>query len=571
MRRALLAPRNFRKVFVLVNKIFSALAPRLVAAVKAQSINIIFWSLVVLVTVAVVVANRSTKAATYAKLTSTDATVRQAEILRLADSVGLADALTDTEDPNSPATSPANVRSNAIREAAATELNNLISAGKISPPSVAMDNLFLLSKDADATVKSTADAGLAIVGSQSDANLVALVSRLADGDPDVRTAAATALGKIGGARAAELVAPLLKDSASSDAAGTALINIGTPSVKDLTPMLVGASPDLRVLIVNALGGIGDLSCVEPLLTQVNAQPPSPSVHRLAIVALSNVILKSVPEKIVGPVNGVAAVAAVPTAPLTPLQQQETAETLPVLTAALSSTAEDSFARARAALAVGRIGGPLATSTLVATLGDFDSRVAESAVTGLQEVGPQAVPDLSAATKSGNLVVRVAAASALGGIGDGTALAAIKHSLSDPAVEVRQAGATGLGISANPASTALLIPLLSDPSGEVASAASNSLHLLGTPAIPGLVATLGSSNQAAAFYASQALRQIGNSAEPAVTAVLTGTSESMQVWAAVTLGQIHDARALPALTALSQTGSSRARWAASQALFQLGQA
>ena len=557
-----------RKVFYFLNKVFSVVAERVVAAVRAQAINLIVWGVIALLIVAVVVANRSTKDAINGKLTSSDPAVRQAEVLSLASSRDLADALTDTEDPNSPATSPANVRSNAIREQAATELNTLISTGRLTA-GVSMDNLFLLSKDSDSAVKTIATTGLSIVAGQSDENLRVLVSRLSDGDPDVRTAAANALGQIGGSRAAQLTAPLLSNAAAAADSQTALGKIGKPAIVYLGPMLAGATPELRGNIVTTLGTIGDLSGVPTILSQVDAQPPSPSVHRLAIIALANVILKSVPERADSAVTGVPAAAPPPA--LTPPQQQLANSTIPIFSSTLMNTGEDSFARARSALALGRLGGPVAITTLVASLGDFDSRVARAALTGIQQVGQVAVPALDAAANSPNLVVRVAAAWALGGIGDSTALAAMHHSLTDSSPEVRQAGAAALGDSANPAAGLLLVPMLSDTNGLVASAASNSLHLLGAPAIPLLVGALNSPNQAAAFYASSALRQIGNDAEPAIAAVLTSAPESEEVWAAVTLGQIHDPRARAALATLSASGSARARWAANQALQQLGEA
>jgi HEAT repeat protein len=557
-----------REVFNFVNKVFSDAVDRAVAMLRAQAVNIIVWGAIALLIVAFVVANRSTKATIFARLTSPDASIQLDEVRSLANSRDLAEALTDTEDPNSPATSAANVRSNAIREQAATQLNSLISAGKVSPQ-VAMDNLLLLGKDSDYTVKTIAWTGLSIVAGKSAENLKALVGKLSDGDPDVRTAAAKALGQVGGSQTAALVAPLLTNAAATDAAQAALTNIGQPSVSYVCPMLAGASPDLRAEIVNTLGSIGDLSGIPALLAQVNAPPPSPTVHRLAIIALADTILKSVPEKVSRPVPGAA--AATPPKPLTADQVKLAESTTSTFVTTLSNPSEDSFARARSALALGRLGGPAAIASLVDSLNDFDSRVARASLTGIQQVGPSAVPALETAARNESLKERIAATWALGGIGDSTALAAIRQSLSDPAPDVRLAAAASLGTSANPDAAPLLIPMLGDTNGLVASAASNSLHLLGGPAIPLLVSTLDSSNQGAAFYASSALRQIGDQAVPAIERAVGSSSDSQKIWCAVTLGQIHDNAARPALTALAASTSPRVRWAANEALLELGQA
>ncbi len=550
-------------------KFFTDLPAKILQYLEANRITILVWLLIVIVILAGVSANRANKAQTLAKLTSADASVREDEVLQLANSRALADALTDTEDPNAAATDPQNVKSVTIREAAATTLNSLITQKKVATD-VALDNLYMLRKDADSGVKTTSTAGLAKVGQESDANLKMIVNHLSDGDPDVRSASSDALSKIGGARAAELVAPLVPNAAASDSAIAALTGIGKPSIPFLTPMLADKDVTLRSKIISTLAAIGDASAIPSLEQQVNAQPPIPTVHREAIIAISQIVLKVVPAPGASPATAASAAATPPVGP----SASDIALcklTTPIFIKTLADTSEDSFARSRSALALGRLGGPEATASLVAALGDFDSRVASAALTGVQQVGGLAVPSLAAATSSPNVAVRIEAASALGGIGNATALSAISRSLGDKSADVRMAAATALGTSGNKSAVPLLIASLSDSSGLVAGAASNSLHLLGAQAVPALIQTLASANQTAAFYASQSLQHIGPSTVPALIAAASSSAPDLEkTWVAVTLGTIRDNHAKDALTTLALTAfSPRTRWAASQALQQIG--
>ncbi len=203
-----------------------------VTALRAHRVTILVWLVIILVTFGLIFNSRAQQARQTAALSSADPQTRDAMVRSLVQDGRLADALTNTEDPNTDATSPQNVRSALTRENAATSLNALAAAGRVSPDR-AMDAMFLLCKDTDLTVKATAEAGLQALGQRSKPRLDAIVARLKDGDPDIRGAAADVLGLIGGAQTADKVDAIIEDPASQDSAESAMQKIGGPAVADL--------------------------------------------------------------------------------------------------------------------------------------------------------------------------------------------------------------------------------------------------------------------------------------------------------------------------------------------------
>ena len=173
--------------------------------------------------------NHTRQAALEATLADGTVPARDAAVQQLVESGRLIDALINTQDPDQDVSSPHNQRSLLMRKHAVDSVNRLSAEGKISP-SDAFDTLFLICKDADTDVKASAETGLTALGGKSDANLKAIVDRLSNGDPDIRGAAVDVLGKIGGAKTANLVNSVLSNTAAQDSAISALQGIGAPSV-----------------------------------------------------------------------------------------------------------------------------------------------------------------------------------------------------------------------------------------------------------------------------------------------------------------------------------------------------
>ena len=541
--------------------------------------------------------NRASQAKLETALSSADPAVRDGAVQSLVQNGRLVDVLLNTQNPDEDKTSPQNVQSITIRKNAADSVNRLAAAGKITTMQ-ALDTEFALCKDGEGAVKDIAKAGLATLAGQNDANLKAVVDRLSNGDPDIRGAAVDVLGKVGGEKTANAVNAVLGQSAAQDSAISALQKIGAPAV----PLIIAHLEDpaaqsdiqFRQQMVSLLDQISDPGGVGEL-TKLAGKTDQPSVQRLAQVALADTVLAAY-------TNAQAARDAVPAAQATLAKAADSkAKTdaekaladarttnvkaaaalplvggvAPTLSAVLQDTQADSEARAQAALALGRYATPSAITALVAALGDFDTRVRDAALAGVQSSGSPAVGPLTVALRQGE--IGASAAQALGGIGTPAAVAALGSVFADPAtpVAVRQGAVVGLGRSGNPAVIPALVRALGDRDGAVVSAAQSGLvtTALARAAVPPLVAAF-AQPAPVPFNASQTLARMGALAEsdvvPALTKAIASGGLPAQTWAAVTLGQTGSKAApvIATLQTLAQSQNPQVQYAAKQSLTQL---
>jgi HEAT repeat protein len=541
--------------------------------------------------------NRASQAKLETALASPDQNVRDGAVQSLVGNGRLMDVLINTQNPDEDKTSPQNVNSLQIRKNAADSVNRLTAANKVTAGQ-ALETGFALCKDSETAVKDTAKAGLATLAGQSDANLKAVVDRLSNGDPDIRGAAVDVLGKVGGDKTAAAVNAVLPLSAAQDSAISALQKIGAPSV----PLVVAHLEDPKVQndiafrqqMVNLLDQIASPTSVGEL-TKLANKTDQPSVQRLAQVALADVVLAAyngvrtaqsaltTAQANLGKAKDAAAQttaqkaladaqAAVPKA--------EAALPLvggvePTLAAVLQDLNADSEARAQAALALGPLASPTAIASLVVALGDFDARVRDAALAGVQSAGPPAVGPLTAALTRPD--TGAPAAQALGGIGTPAAVSALNAVLTNPAtpVPVREGATVGLGRSGNLAVIPTLVRALGDADGAVASAAQQGLltPALERDAIPALIASFDQPTPAP-FNASQTLARMGaltqSDVVPALTQAIGTGGLPAQTWAAVTLGQSgsKDGAVISALQRLAQSRNPQVQYAAQQSLVQL---
>lgn len=556
---------------------------RIVAAIRARLVTIAVWALIIIGIFVAVSVNRSNAAKTEAALSSENQAVRDGEVLRLVQGNRLTDALTATQNPNEDAKSDQNLESIKIRTDAADSVNRLTAAGKV-PTARAMDTMFLLCKDPEAAVKDKAKDGLATLGGQNDANLNAIVGRLKDGDPDIRGAAVDVLGKIGGDKVAKVVDPLLQDPAAQDSAQSAMTKVGAPAVPYLVKHLDSPDVAFRQKMVTMLGQIASPGSV-PELSKLATDKTQPSIRRVALTALAGAVLTNYN-------NAQKAAADAATAAKDPKAKPEdvqkakdaaqkaatdfaqTRAAEPALVDALKNPEDDSEARTQAALALGRTGGPAAISALVGSLGDFDARVKQAALAGVQSVGAPAAAPLTAALAQGAEDTRAAAAQALGGIGTPAAVASLKGVLANPAtpVSVRRSAVIGLGQSGNPQVVPSLVAALGDPDGSVQSAASDAIssaEVMETTAIPALIGSFAKPTPVP-INASQTLSRMGDLAVPALVVATKSPNPSVQTWAAVSLGQTESKKpeVLTALAPLKENANPGVKFAASEALTRL---
>ena len=548
----------------------------LVSAIRPRLSGIAVWAVLLGGVAAFVSADRHAQARQTAALSSPDPATRDGAVLGLVRSGRLSDALSDTQDPNSDASSPQNKRSAAVRQNAAAGAARLVGSPQV-PAGQEMNALFLFCKDSDATVKATAEGGLQKMGERDDADLREIVGHLKDGDPDIRGGAVSVLGLIAGDKnfgdkTARLIDGVLLDPASQDSAESALQKVGDPAVPYVRAHLDGSKGtiEFRQAMVSLLGQIGTASTLQPLLQVAEDGSEQPSVRRAATVSLANIVLS----------DSTAAQKAAQDPQARPGDAQKAAgafaqarQAEPVLLAALGDSDAGGPTRAQAALALGRVAGPAATAALIRALGDYDSRVQQAAEAGVQSVGPPAVGPLAAALARGDVPARALAAEALGGIGSPPAVSALNAAFGDPATPdvVRRSAAVGLGRSGSPEVIPTLVRALGDRDGGVQSAASDALlsPALSARATPLLIAAFGGPTPAP-FNASQTLARAGNQAVPLLERAARSADARTQTWAAVTLG-LTDSKApgiIPALTPLTGSTDAQVRYAAQEAINRL---
>ncbi|MDQ2730810.1 MAG: HEAT repeat domain-containing protein [Armatimonadota bacterium] len=251
--------------------------------------------------------------------------------------------------------------------------------------------------------------------------------------------------------------------------------------------------------------------------------------------------------------------------------------LPEITKALSAPA-DVTNRRTAIVALGDMRDPSAIPSIIPFLHNSDPDLQSVSVVALHNMGPEAVPALTAGASSKDPVIRKGIADSLQGDTTPAAVALLSRGLQDPDKTVRQSAATSLGTVGNSAAVAPLIAALRDPSPDVAEAAEASLSQVGPAAVNPLVATLGAGQPAgqaapnggmsalvAADYAAKALALIGPPAAPAVIAAAQNGPIPARTQAIVTLASLRTPAAVPVLQSIAQTGPQQLRWYASDAL------
>jgi HEAT repeat protein len=164
-----------------------------------------------------------------------------------------------------------------------------------------------------------------------------------------------------------------------------------------------------------------------------------------------------------------------------------------------------------------------------TSGDEDR--AESAVSGLVELGAKAIPALLDLTKSSDEDSRWWAIRTLAQSPLCRTEWLLPFLSSDPAPEIRQCAALGLAGRPDESAIQSLVQALSDEDSMTASLAGNALVKIGNAAVPSLIETVTSGKQSARINALRALAEIkDHRAIPIMMKVMQEESALLQHWA-----------------------------------------
>ncbi len=342
--------------------------------------------------------------------------------------------------------------------------------------------------------------------------LEALISALDDEDSNVRREAAEALGKLGHPQA---VAPLIEaldheDSIVRVNAAQALGNIGHPqAIAALIDALYHKRSYVRVIAAVVLGNIDNPQAVAALISALDDEDSI--VRREAAQALGKI----------GNPQGVAALiealdhedSIVRVNAALALGKSSHPQAVAALIDALHYH-EDNYIRLYAALALGKSGHPQAVAALIDALHNYEDRnLRYHAVLALGKSGhPQAVAALIDALHNyEDRNLRYHAVLALGNIGHPQAVAALIDALDHEDSDVRRNVATVLVQLGNPQGVAALIPAFHDENRFVRMNVAVVLGNIDNPqAVAALIEALHDEDSSVRRVAVVALGEIGTS-------------------------------------------------------------
>jgi len=258
---------------------------------------------------------------------------------------------------------------------------------------------------------------------------------------------------------------------------------------------------------------------------------------------------------------------------------------------------DSVVRAKAAHALGEIGGIRAVDALMMALKDTNSQVRRAAANALGKLDATRVEDaIIPARQDTNPTMRRAAADALGERGDARAVDALIPALTDRNREVRSLAASALDrlgwvaphaeaqavylvakedwtacIELGAPAVDALISVLNDADFHIQGAASDALVHIGSPAVDALINKLRDKNFKEQGEVRNILTRIGTPAVGQLSALTQNKNikSSTRQAAADILKQVDAARAVDALIPMLTDQDGWGRKRAAEALEQLG--
>jgi HEAT repeat protein len=368
----------------------------------------------------------------------------------------------------------------------------------------------IVKTDKEVKKRRAALAGLEEIGLKWPRGILTIIGALKDdAEPEVRQAAAQALGKIA-QKAEQTREPKEERSRYADMRDSCLdaLRLALQKDRDNDPKLDAKRARVREACATALGRVGT-----DLLTTKKEEEREQS-----LIAGFKSSVPVLIEALKDNDSGVRAAAAESLGRMSDYAR----DSVPALVETFKDRKADRFVRGYAAFAIGRIGGDAARTAVPAlaeALGDKDApvdvrRSAATAIGALKEDGAAGSAALGQALKDGSVDVRRAAATSLGQIGPEarTSLAAVKEAAKDQDKFVRAQALHVLGTMAQDAADVLrtLIEGLQDQILEVRLAAIEALGNLGPDAKAALPVLKGYTTDAQAAVreaANEALKKI----------------------------------------------------------------
>jgi len=417
-----------------------------------------------------------------------------------------------------------------------------------------------------------------IHGWEERKDLTKLVNALDDGDAVVRERASLALGRIGDSRAIDPLIPVLGDKRPQvrEAAAWALEHLGEPLGALIHQGLNGSREAME-----GLSKKKDPRTIAPLLKALDSGD-----ENLRDAAAWNLWAVGDPETLDPLIDALRDPAAnVRIAAAWALEKIGTPRVVDPLLAALRDS--DHRVREAAAWGLGKAGDQKAAEPLIEALGDRHSKVREAAAGALKNLkeplGEAIVQSLSGSEKAVEELARrkdrraivplvralegyepslgVAAAWALGSIGDPEAVDPLVRALKAVYPEIRLAAADALGEIGDRSAVDPLIGVLRELDGRVRIAASLALGKIGDRrAVGTLMEVLGDSNEDVREAAALALEELGEPFGRRIQEALKGSpaSRGASYWR-------NDARSIPFLVRFLESGGGDLRRDAAVAL------
>lgn len=207
--------------------------------------------------------------------------------------------------------------------------------------------------------------------------------------------------------------------------------------------------------------------------------------------------------------------------------------------------EDWAIRQEAAGLLGTFKDPRAVAPLVALLRDEDRSVREAAVEALRSIGTPAVEAVGACLNQPDLSVQEAASAILSSIADERVLRPLITALCSGDWIVRMHAARALGVVRHADAILALIPLLQDKVKAVREAAAATLAMIGDSAIPSLVHALHHDDWLVRLHAVESLGKTRSprAVEPLLSALFNDADSAVREDAVRALGEIGDAEAV----------------------------